>query len=373
MTRAVVMGAGGFIGRNLVVALERREGVAVVGCDVGTDAASVEGTLEQADVIFHLAGVNRPPNPEDFEAGNAGVTKGLCDRLRALDRRPVIVFSSSTQAELDNPYGRSKRAAEEVLKEWASAAGGTVAVFRLPNVFGKWCRPNYNSAVATFCNNIARGLPIVVSDPDRELELVYVDDVVEVLSSFLNARPEPGTSFPVVTPTFKVRLGEIAETLNAFKASRKSLEVPDFSDSFITRLYATYLSYLPEGEFAYALQRNDDARGTLAELLKAPSFGQLFVSRTKRGVTRGNHYHDTKTEKFCVLEGEAVIRFRPVLGCEVQSYRVSGNEFRVVDIPPGYAHSIENVGENELVVLFWASEVFDPSKPGAYPCGVVHD
>lgn len=350
--------------------LARRKDVAVTGFDLGGDPESLNRALADVDVIYHLAGVNRPPSPEEYEAGNTGSVRDLTDRLTKLGRAPLVVLSSSTQADQDNPYGRSKLNAEKVLTEWASRTCAAVAIFRLPNVFGKWCRPNYNSAVATFCHNISRGLPITVSDRERELELVFVDDVVRAFIGFLDIAPQKGSQFHTVTPTFRVTLGKVVDDLYAFRSSRTDLILPDFSDPFLKRLYATYLSYLPKSEFAYPLTKREDQRGALAELLKAPSFGQIFVSRTKPGVTRGNHYHDTKTEKFCVLEGEAVIRFRHIELDEVTTYRVSGHEFRVVDIPPGYTHSIENVGEGEMVVLFWASEPFDPSAPDTYSCKV---
>jgi UDP-2-acetamido-2,6-beta-L-arabino-hexul-4-ose reductase len=371
MKQVVVTGSNGFIGRNLMEWLGRRRDVSVTAYDVDSDPEGLSRALASADVVYHLAGVNRPPSPDDYEAGNAGSARDLTARLEAMGRAPIVVLSSSVQAEQDNPYGRSKLHAENALIEWASRTGAEVALFRLPNVFGKGCRPDYNSAVATFCHNIARNLPITVSDRARELELVYVDDVVRAFLGLLDSPPSPGGRFRQVSPVFRANLGRIVDLLHTFKTSRTDLVVPDFSDPFVKRLYATYLSYLPAGDFAYALGKKEDPRGALAELLKAPSFGQIFVSRTRSGVTRGNHYHDTKTEKFCVLEGEAVIRFRHIQGDEVTSYRVSGQEFRVIDIPPGYTHSIENIGVTEMVVLFWASEPFDPDAPDTYACEVM--
>ena len=366
MKKIVVTGSAGFIGRNLLEWLGRRKDLAVSAFDVGDAPKNLDRALAEADVVYHLAGVNRPPSPEDYEAGNAGSTLDLTDRLERLRCKPLVVLSSSAQATQDNPYGRSKRHSEETVAEWAKRSGAPAVIFRLPNVFGKWCRPNYNSAVATFCHNIARDLPITVSDRANVLSLVYVDDVVQAFLRLLDSPQPDGCRFHEMELVFNATLGEIVDTLSAFRSSRRDLVVPDFENLFIKRLYATYLSYLPEGQFAYDLDKKEDTRGALAELLKAPSFGQIFVSRTKPGVTRGNHYHDTKTEKFCVLEGDALIRFRPVQGDTVTSYRVSGQEFRVVDIPPGHTHSIENVGEGEMVVLFWASEPFDPENPDTY-------
>ncbi|MBI4508411.1 MAG: SDR family oxidoreductase [Deltaproteobacteria bacterium] len=362
-THVIVTGSAGFIGRNLREWLGRRKDVIVTPYDLGTSPEVLDRALLEVDVVFHLAGVNRPPNPEDFEAGNVGSVRDLVRRMEPHGRKPLVVLCSSIQALLDNPYGRSKLRAEETLQAWASRCGASVAIFRLPNVFGKWCRPNYNSAVATFCHNIARGLPITVTDRERELNLAYIDDVARTFLGFVDSPRLPGARFHEMSPIHHASLGQIVDLLYGFKESRNSIELPDFGDPFVKCLYATYLSYLPENDFAYALAKKEDARGVLAELFRGPSIGQVFVSRTKPGLTRGNHYHDTKTEKFCVLEGEALIRFRRIDGEEVLNYRVSGQELRVVDIPPGYTHSIENVGTTEMVVLFWASERFDPAQP----------
>ena len=282
-------------------------------------------------------------------------------------RTPLLVLSSSTQAALDNPYGLSKRQAEDAVFDFGRETGASVFVFRLPGVFGKWCRPNYNSVVATFCHNIARDLPIAISDPAREIELVYIDDVVRAFIGIMDGRlPVSDGKYCLAEPTYRISLGALAETIQGFRDSRVSLALPDMSDPFIRALYATYVSYLPADSFAYALTQRTDPRGELAELLKSPHIGQIFVSRTRPGITRGNHYHDTKVEKFVVLEGDAVIRFRHILGGDVIEYPVSGREFRVVDIPPGYTHSIENVGQNDLIVLFWADEIFDPDIPDTF-------
>jgi len=332
-----------------------------------------------ADLIYHLAGVNRPQSVEEFRAGNVDLTAQLCDLLLQAGRATPIVLSSSIQAELDNPYGVSKRQAEQVLTDYAARSGARMAIFRLSNVFGKWCQPNYNSVVATFCHNIARDLPITISDPSREVPLVHVDDVVQ---AFLEAGEEirdqrsevrsqrsevrsqrSGVSYREALPVFTVTLGRLAALIQSFRQSRKSLLTPDFDDPFVHKLYGTFLSYLALDDFAYDLTQRSDARGSLAEFIKSPPFGQIFVSRTKPGVTRGNHFHHTKTEKFLVLQGEAIIRFRPIQSNEVIEYAVRGEDYRVVDIPTGYTHSIENVGQGELVTLFWASEVFDSGRP----------
>ncbi len=346
-------------------ALGRNQNVRAIGYDLGVSDSELEAALAQADIIFHLAGVNRPQNVDEFKQGNTGFTEQICTRLEAMKRTPLVVMSSSIQAELDNPYGVSKRMAEEALMSWAERTGASAVIFRLKNVFGKWCRPNYNSVTATFCHNIAHGLPVSISDPSRELELVYIDDVVEAFLKTMEEQPTGG-EFRGVERSFKVTLGELAAKIRSFRESRTTLRLPPMDDAFTRCLYATYLSYLDGPDFAYGLEIKTDNRGCLAEFMKSAQFGQIFVSRTKPGITRGNHYHHTKTEKFMVVEGEAVIRFRHILNGGIIEHKVSGRDFRVVDIPPGYTHSIENVGATEMIVLFWASEIFDPTIPDTY-------
>ena len=367
MKTVLVTGAKGFVGKNLVVALKHRADVDVIEYDLDSPAGLLEEGLAKADVIYHLAGVNRPERVEEFTKGNFDLMRQVCDALRRLKRAPLLVLSSSTQAALDNPYGLSKRQAEEAVFDFGKEAGASVFVFRLSGVFGKWCRPNYNSVVATFCNNIARDMPIAISDPAKEIELIYVDDVVRAFIGVLDGcLTVSDGKYCLVEPWYRITLGSLAETIQGFRHSRISLVLPNISDPFVRALYATYISYLPADSFAYPLTRRSDPRGILAELLKSPHIGQIFVSRTRPGFTRGNHYHDTKVEKFVVLEGDAVIRFRHILGGDVIEYPVSGREFRVVDIPPGHTHAIENVGQNDLIVLFWADEIFDPCIPDAF-------
>jgi UDP-2-acetamido-2,6-beta-L-arabino-hexul-4-ose reductase len=369
--RVIVTGAKGFIGRNLILALRRRVGIDVQEFDLDSAPESLEKGLASADVVFHLAGVNRPQRAEDFIQGNVDSTRHICEILRRLNRKPTLVFSSSTQAALDKPYGLSKQQAEDIILTFGTETRTKVAVFRLPGVFGKWCRPNYNSVVATFCHNIAHDLPIKITDSARELELVHIDDVVTAFLGVLERQGQAGRDgFYHIEPVYKITVDRLAQMIQGFHDSRRSLIVPDFSDYFTRRLYSTYISYLPTTSFAYPLERREDTRGVLAEILKSPHFGQIFFSRTRPGVVRGNHYHDTKVEKFAVLEGDAVIRFRHILDDNVNEYRVSGREFRVVDIPPGYTHSIENVGQSELIVLFWAYEPLNPTNPDTYPLNV---
>jgi UDP-2-acetamido-2,6-beta-L-arabino-hexul-4-ose reductase len=365
----LVTGSGGFLGKNLCAALRERPAVELVEHDLHHDVPLGEAAA-RADVVFHLAGVNRPERPEEFEQGNARLTGELCAALEAAGRRARVVLTSSIQVDLDNAYGRSKLGAERELEAYCRRTGAEGVVHRLKNLFGKWCRPNYNSVTATFCHNVARGLPLQISNPANVVDLTYVDDVV---TAFLTELDAPGgTGFRLAPPlrSHRTTLGELAATVESFRDHRRTLVLPDYSSAFVRALYATYLSYLAPDAFAYTLDVKRDDRGSLAEFVKAPALGQIFLSRTKPGITRGHHFHHTKTEKFMVVQGEAVIRFRQIHGDEVLEYPVRGDEYRVVDIPPGYTHSIENVGTGELVTLFWASEVFDPHRPDTHPLSV---
>lgn len=365
MKRVLVTGSKGFVGRNLCAVLRRCEDVELYEYDMNNKPEDLGSTLEKVDCIIHLAGVNRPKNLDEFETGNAGSIDEICLKLKAIGRSPKIVLSSSIQAELDNPYGVSKRRAEKVLQSFAEDVGAKCVVYRFKNLFGKWCRPNYNSVTATFCHNIANDLPIQISDPAYEIDLTHIDDVVK---AFVNEMESgiPGFRFAETLVSKRITLGELAEKIRSFREMRVSLNLPDFKDVFERSLYGTYLSYLNNREFEYGLDIKADQRGSIAEFLKFPSMGQIFVSRTGPGIIRGNHYHHTKTEKFLVLQGEAVIRFRHIDSEQVLEYRVRGEDYRVVDIPPGYTHSIENMGQDALETLFWASEMFDPDRPDTY-------
>jgi UDP-2-acetamido-2,6-beta-L-arabino-hexul-4-ose reductase len=364
MIQVLVLGADGFLGRNLAVSLKTLAGVQVASIEVHTPEAERDHALQQADVIFHLAGMNRPTHPDEFRKGNVELTAELCGKLRKFGRAPTLVFSSSIQAALDNPYGTSKREAEEVLLRFGADNGAAIRIYRLRNVFGKWCRPDYNSVVATFCHHIANDEGIQISDPARELELVYVDDVTQ---AFLNELSIPFASHaPPEIPFFKITLGDLAGRIQSFHDMRHNLLAPDFAVPFNQQLYATYLSYGPDAARHQQLAVKSDQRGRLAEFIKSHHFGQIFISRTRPGITRGNHYHHTKTEKFFVVEGRGVIRMRPIQSSAVLEYRVRGEAFQVIDIPPGFTHSIENIGEGDLVTLFWADQIFDPDRPDTY-------
>jgi UDP-2-acetamido-2,6-beta-L-arabino-hexul-4-ose reductase len=365
MTRILITGGRGFLGRNLADHLLERKDCVTTIFGREDSAEDLRNWLLEADVVFHLAGVNRPQNPIDFERGNVGLTEQLCQFLREGRRSPKIVFSSSIQAELGNLYGASKVKAEKALQTFASETGACVRIYRLKNLFGKWCRPNYNSVTATFCHNIAKDLPISVSDPAREVEMSYVDDVVSAFLAEIDGRQAGGEAGAEI-PSYRIQLGDLAGRIQAFHEMRTTLTLPDFSDWFNRALYATYLSYVAPAERGYNLEIKSDARGSLAEFIKEKHFGQIFVSRTKPGVTRGNHYHHTKTEKFFVVEGEGLIRMRAVEGGPVEAYSVTGSAYRVIDIPPGFTHSIANVGTEEMVTLFWSSEMFDPNRPDTY-------
>ena len=352
--KVLVTGAKGFIGHHVADALRHR-GDEVFAADRHTEESRLREWALASDAIVHLAGANRPEDPADFERINRDLTERLVGWLQEGGSKATLVLSSSTQARSENPYGVSKREAEAAVESYA----GPKAIFRLPGVFGKESRPFYNTVVATFCHNVAHDEPCAVSDPSREVEFVYIDDVV---ASFLAAVDQP-VARPEVTPVYRRTLGRLLAEIEGFRESRETLRIPDLSDRFLVLLYATYLSFLPKDDFAYDLMKREDPRGSRAEFVKSDSFGQIFVSRTHPGVTRGDHYHHTKTERFLVLEGEAMIRFRHRASDEVVEYPVSGKGYRVVDIPPGYTHSIENVGMGELVTLFWASEIFDPERP----------
>ncbi len=364
--RTLVTGAKGFVGKNLCAALKWLDDIELYEYDIDNTPEELAGWLQKAQVIVHLAGVNRPQSPDEYQTGNTGLTEDICRLLIKHACAPKILLSSSIQVELNNPYGDSKRGAEEALRHYCEETGAEGVVYRFKNLYGKLCRPNYNSVTATFCYNIAHGLPVQISDPAKEIDLTYIDDVVETIISEIKASEQPGFRFADPLPSHSISLGELAAKIQFFRDSRSTLLLPDFGDEFTKRLYSTYLSYLEENDFSYQLDVKSDDRGCLAEFVKSPGFGQIFVSRTNPGVTRGNHFHHTKTEKFMVVEGKGIIRFRKINSDQVLEYSVSGEQFIVVDIPPGYTHSIENVGDTEMVTLFWACEMFDPDRPETY-------
>ena len=366
MINVLVTGAKGFIGKNLVTALKRRDDVILKTICHNDSFEMLESTIIDADVVYHLAGVNRPKSFEEYNVENIDFTLKILDHLNRHHLTPKIIFPSSIQVNLDNPYGNSKKKVEEALLNYAKDNNASVAIYRLPNVFGKWSKPNYNTVVATFCYNIARDLDVVLSDPCRELGFVYIDDVVTAFMRHLDQEYGLGQQWYNVDRVFRITLGDLAERIKRLHTARMSLEMPDLADELMRRLHATYSSFLPENEFAYPVDLKVDVRGMLFELIKSSNFGQIFVSKTMPGVTRGNHYHDSKVEKFCVIHGMAIIRMRHLHSETILEYPVTGNEIKVVDIPPGYTHSIENVGETELICLFWANQIFSPELPDTY-------
>jgi UDP-2-acetamido-2,6-beta-L-arabino-hexul-4-ose reductase len=362
----LVTGAAGFVGRNLVATLSLRSGITVTSFDLDDDPTELPGLVKAADFIFHLAGVNRPRNVEEFSSGNAGLTRDVISHLIDKGRATPLLITSSTQAAQDNPYGVSKREAEDAVFAYGHQTGAAVYVYRLSNVFGKWCRPNYNSAVATFCNNIAHDLPIQVNDPTVEMQLVYIDDVVADFIAALDSGLPASDSFRQIQPIHTIRLGEIVALIQSFKKSRMDYSIPDMSDPFTKKLYSTYLSYLPVDGFSYLLKMNVDSRGSFTEFIKMADRGQVSVNVAKPGITKGNHWHHTKNEKFLVVSGHGVIRFRKVGCTEVICYPVSGEKLEVVDVPTGYTHNISNTGETDLVTVMWCNELYDPEVPDTW-------
>lgn len=364
--KILILGASGFVGRNLAAHLRSEPNCDMYLFDRRNSDADLIRWLSVADVIFHLAGINRPNDLSEYETGNVGFTERVCNGLIGLGRSPKIVFSSSIQAALDNPYGASKRRAEQVLQRFSCRSGAPVRLYRLNNLFGKWCRPNYNSVTATLCNNIANDLPIQVSNPRNEITLSYIDDVVAAFMHDLRGTGDSQFPSEMAIPSRCITLGELTGRIQSFHELRHSLTLADFSDDFNRALYATYVSYLRPELLNHGLEIKSDERGSLAEFIKSKYSGQIFVSRTRPGVTRGNHYHHTKVEKFLVVEGEALIRMRSIEGGSIQEYPVSGEVLQIVDIPPGVTHSIANIGSTEMLTLFWASEIFDPDRPDTY-------
>ena len=375
--KILITGAKGFIGKNLIAELNNiKEGKAkgyhlkqeltLFEYDIDTDPSLLDGYCRDADFVFHLAGVNRPKEQSEFMKGNFGFTSLLLETLKKHDNNCPVMLSSSIQADLDNPYGVSKKAGEDLLLEYGRETGSNVLIYRFPNVFGKWCRPNYNSAVATFCHNVAHDLPIQVNDRSVNMTLVYIDDVVKELIAALEGNPNKSGEFCKVPVEHKITLGEIVDLIYSFKESRKNLLVADLSDPFTKKLYSTYLSYLPEDQFSYLLKMNVDERGSFTEFLKSNDRGQVSVNISKPGITKGQHWHHTKNEKFLVVSGKGVIRFRKIDEEKVNEYFVSGEKLEVIDIPVGYTHNIENLGKTDMVTVMWVNEVFDPERPDTF-------
>lgn len=367
--KVLITGANGFVGQNLCTHLAERQDVEVLRFTRDDDPALLPDLVSQADFVFHLAGVNRPQDPQEFVTGNADLTRALCETIIASGRQVPVLYTSSTQAELDNPYGASKRAAEQVLLELAANHGSPVQLFRLPNVFGKWARPNYNSAVATFCHNIARDLPIQINDPQARINLVYIDDVIEHFLAVLDGTLS-GEPFVAVEPQYSITVGELAIQLERFRDSRASLITESVGCGLVRALYSTYLSYVPPQRFTYEVPKYGDERGVFVEMLKTRDSGQFSFFTAHPGITRGGHYHHSKTEKFLVIKGKACFRFRHIVSGEFHELCTQGEQPEIVETVPGWTHDITNVGDEEMIVMLWANEIFDRERPDTYACPV---
>ncbi len=364
--KILITGASGFIGKNLIAELRNRKYSDIFAYDLDTDPMLLDRYCKEADFVFHLAGVNRPKDNSEFMEGNFGFTSILLNSLKKYNNTCPVMLSSSIQASLNNPYGMSKKAGEDLLLSYAEETGAKVYIYRFPNVFGKWCKPNYNSAVATFCHNIARDLPITVNDPKVVMNLVYIDDVVNELIRCLIGNESKDGDYCTVPIVYTITLGEIVDHILSFKESRSNKSIPSMSGGFIKKLYSTYLSYLPEDAFKYELKMNIDPRGSFTEFIKTIDRGQVSVNISKPGIVKGNHWHHTKNEKFLVVSGKGVIRFRNINSDTILEYYVSGDKLEVVDIPVGYTHNIENLGDTDMITIMWANELFDPEKPDTY-------
>lgn len=364
--KVLITGSRGFIGKNLVENLKRRPDIEIYQYNSDSTDEELEKYCRDCDFVVNLAGVNRSTDKDKFVNGNLGVTEKVVQFLKKHGNKAPILLSSSIQADNNTDYGISKKLAEDFLLDYHEHEGTDVLIYRFPNVFGKWGKPNYNSVVATFCYNISRDLPIVINNRDADVKFVYIDDVVQEITNAIDGHPNQVGQFYEVQETYDRKVGEVADLIQSFKDSRTNLNVVDAKDAFAKKLYSTYLSYLSANAFDYALAMHSDDRGSFLEILKFDSAGQISVNIAKPNITKGNHWHNTKNEKFIVLKGKGVIRFRRPFEKEVYEYDVSGENLKVVDIPCGYIHNITNVGEEDLIFMIWANEVFDPNNPDTY-------
>lgn len=369
--KLLITGANGFVGKNLQVHLNEMQDINYTSFTRDNDIEELDELLTNVDVVIHLAGINRPQQDNEFKQGNVDLTEALIKSIAKKQRKIPIIYSSSIQAEQDNPYGRSKKAAEDLLIEYSGNTGSPVKIYRLANVFGKWCKPNYNSMVATFCHNIIRGLPVQIHNHDAEVNLVYVDDVVNEFMStakhlYANATLEDELYFSEVSPTYKETVGDIAKQLNDFKESRSSLVTERVGSGFTRKLYATYVSYLPKEQFTYQIPKYGDERGAFVEMLKTKDSGQFSYFTAHPGITRGGHYHHTKNEKFLVIKGKACFRFKHMVTGEFYELFTNGETPEIVETAPGWSHDITNVGDEEMIVMLWANEIFDRDNPDTY-------
>lgn len=370
--RVLITGANGFVGKNLRLHLTERKNFSVVCFDLENLLEDLPNLVAEVDFVVHLAGVNRPKDPKEFFLGNTDLTKTLCDAIASVSattgKKIPVIYSSSIQADRSNAYGQSKLKAEDALRDLSAEHGVPVFIFRLPNLFGKWCRPNYNSVVATFCYNISRGLPITLNDPTAPINLVYVDDVVtrfiDLMEGAKSQLDEQG--FDLVSPQYLTSVGELLAHLFAFRDSRLNMITERVGSGFLRALYATYLSYIPTDSFSYTLPQHSDSRGVFVEMLKTKDSGQFSYFTAHPGITRGGHYHHTKTEKFLVIKGEALFKFRHMDSGESFELVTKGDKAEIVETVPGWTHSITNIGSDEMIVMLWANEIFDRESPDTF-------
>ncbi len=361
--KILITGSNGFIGKNLTANLIQNGYNNLYLYDRHSTNEDLDNYCKDADFVFHLAGINRPKDTKEFYEGNTDFSKTLIDTLKKYNNKSPIIISSSIQAQLENDYGKSKKQGEDLFLENEE---NKAIIFRLYGVFGKWSKPNYNTVVATFMHNIVNNLEVSISDENYELTLCYIDDIIEKFLFILENETDYQTGFYEIDTLHKITLGNLYKAISKFNQSRKDLVMPSLDSLLMRRLYGTFLSFLPSDGFSYPLVKNTDNRGWLSEFIKSENLGQIFISTTKPGITRGNHWHNTKVEKFFVIKGSAEIRFRNILSDEVISYPVNSETPTVVDIPVGYTHLITNVGDDDMICLFWSSEIFNPEKPDTY-------
>lgn len=364
--KILITGAKGFLGKNLVADLRSRGYDEIFEYDLDTKKSLLDDYCRECEFVYHLAGVNRPENEKEFMEGNFGFTSTLLDTLIKYDNKSPLVLTSSIQAIKDNAYGISKKAGEDLIFKYGKDNQVSTHIYRLNNLFGKWSKPNYNTVIATFCHNVSRDIDIRIDNPDAELTLSYIDDVVKEFVKAMELSPTQEGDFCVVENAHTVKLGNIVDLLSSFKESRKTLSVPNMKNKFEMKLYSTYLSFLPRDAFSYDLKMNVDQRGSFTEIIRTPDRGQVSVNISKPGITKGNHWHHTKNEKFLVVSGKGVIRFRNIFDEEIIEYHVCAEKLQVVDIPTGYTHSIVNNGNIDMVTLMWVNECFDPENPDTH-------
>ncbi len=365
--KVLVTGTDGFIGKNLLARFAEMAYIEALRFSRQNSEQELPELIAAADAIIHLAGINRPLSPEEFAIGNTGLTTTISQLLINTKRTIPVLFASSTQAALDNPYGSSKRTAEQALRQYGEQTGAAVTIYRLPNVFGKWCKPNYNSAVATFCHNIANGLPITIHDPKSPMTLVHVDDVINDFIQVLLHTPNLNKqAFRAVAPEYHTTVGELAQQIEGFRNSRNTLITSKVGTGLLRALYSTYVSYLPTTDFTYSVPKYGDQRGVFVEMLKTLDAGQFSFFTAHPGITRGGHYHHTKTEKFLVIKGKARFGFRHILTDETYALETDGDNPQIVETIPGWAHDITNIGTDEMIVMLWANEIFDRSRPDTF-------